>query len=112
MLFCAVMLLQRQRWPTQLIVMLAYLLSGFLGLYVGLDYIARGAVLRRWNGGFEVIRALQAQAWPTELLQDYSGARALLFGGDAYETTGQQVDRYVQVGSVGLSDVVSTHPPT
>src|SRR5712692_6147381 len=112
MLFCSVPVRQQRGRAVRGLTVVVCLLSGLLGLYVGLDYISRIAVLRRWNGGYEIIRALLAQAWPTELLQDYSGARALLFGGNAYETTGEQVERYVQVGAVGLSTAVSTHPPT
>jgi hypothetical protein len=87
------------------------LLSGLLGLYVGLDYIPRLPGLRRWFQGFEVFHALLAQARPTDLLQDYGGARALLFGGNAYEPTGALAQRYVTVSYTSLS-YVSTHPPT
>jgi Glycosyltransferase family 87 len=96
----------------RVVITLECLLSGFLGLYVGLDYLARTPALPRWNGGYEVVRALMAQAWPTELLQDYSGARAILFGGNAYEPAGAEAARYVQFGAMGLPEVVSTHPPT
>jgi hypothetical protein len=87
------------------------LLSGLLGLYVGLDYIPRIAFLKRWFDGFEVFHALLAQARPTDLLQDYGGARALLFGGDAYEPTGSLAHRYATMSYTSLS-YVSTHPPT
>jgi hypothetical protein len=87
------------------------LLSGLLGLYVGLDYIPRVPALWRWFDGFEVFHALLAQARPTDLLQDYGGARALLFGGNAYEPTGTLAHRYVTVSYTALS-YVSTHPPT
>jgi hypothetical protein len=87
-------------------------LSGLLGLYVGLDYLSRSALLPRWNGGYEVIHALLGEAWPTEFLQDYSGTRALVFGGNAYETAGVDAARYVQFGSMALPSGVSTHPPT
>jgi hypothetical protein len=94
-----------------LIITAECLLSGLLGLYVGLDYIPRLAFFKRWFDGFEVFHALLAQARATDLLQDYGGARALLFGGDAYESTGSLAHRYVTVGYTSLS-YVSTHPPT
>jgi hypothetical protein len=112
MLFCIPTLIQPRRFLLQGVLTLGYFLSGLLGLYVGLDYVSRAAGLGRWNGGFEVIRALLLQGKETELLQDYAGARALLFGGNAYETNGEQLDRYVQMGNLDLSNVVSTHPPT
>ena len=86
--------------------------SGLLGLFVGSDYLARTPFLPRWNGGYEVIRSLMGQGWPTELLQDYSGARAIVFGGNAYDTAGEEAARYAQFGYMGLPDVISTHPPS
>ena len=112
MLFCTPTLIQPRRFLLHGALTLGYFLSGLLGLYVGLDYLSRVAPLGRWNGGFEVIRALLLEGKETELLQDYAGARALLFGGNAYETNLEQFDRYAQVGSLWLNNVVSTHPPT
>src|SRR5260370_40740851 len=103
---------QRRPALVRVVITLECLLSAFLGLYVGLDYLPRTPALPRWDGGYEVVHALMAQAWPTEFLQDYSGARAILFGGDAYETAGVETARYVQFGAMGLPEVVSTHPPT
>jgi hypothetical protein len=68
-------------------------------------------LLKRWFDGFEVFHALLAQPRATDLLQDYGGARALLFGGDAYQTTGALARSYVTIGYTSLS-YVSTHPPT
>ena len=86
--------------------------SGLLGLFVGSDYLARTPFLPRWNGGYEVIRSLMGQAWPTEVLQDYAGAKAILIGGNAYATAGAEAASYAQFGYMGLPDVISTHPPS